>query len=198
MPVLAAQPPASSQECTVYQTWASLFSSGQFHHRKAKGIMKVGAQSMVEVVLLQISPTIRKALQVRVVNHCNHVMYAEHVLLHCLILFLLNLVQCPYHGIVVAFVTKRLLHVHQQVLHGDIFAFIQGAGPFTQVSVKTGKDMRCILASSYCSRKASTSKCQSVYITSAPGSVDLKIGISNLAGANHFFSLLPLQPLCQC
>ena len=31
-----------------------------------------------------------------------------------------------------------------------------------------------ILASSYCSRKASTSKCQSVYITCAPGSVNLK------------------------
>ena len=53
----------------------------------------------------------------------------------------------------------------------------------------------CILASSYCSRKASTSKCQSVYITSAPGSVDLKIGISNLMGASRFLSLLPLWPL---
>ena len=55
-----------------------------------------------------------------------------------------------------------------------------------------------ILASSYCSRKASMSKCQSVYITSAPGSVDLKIGISSLAGASHFLSLLPLQPLHLC
>ena len=54
-----------------------------------------------------------------------------------------------------------------------------------------------MLASSYCSRKASTSNCQSVYITSTPRSVDLKIGISNLAGANHF-SLLPLWPLCLC
>ena len=53
----------------------------------------------------------------------------------------------------------------------------------------------CILASSYCSRKVSTSKHQSVYVTSAPGSVNLKISISNLAGANSFFSLLPLQPL---
>ena len=56
----------------------------------------------------------------------------------------------------------------------------------------------CILASSYCSRKASTSKCQSVYVTSAPGSVDLKIGISNLVGASCFLSLLPLQPLRLC
>ena len=55
-----------------------------------------------------------------------------------------------------------------------------------------------MLASSYCSRKASTSKCQSVYTTSDPGSVDLKIGISNLVGASCFFSLLPLQPLCLC
>ena len=49
----------------------------------------------------------------------------------------------------------------------------------------------CILASSYCSRKASTSKRQSVYVTSTPGLVDLKIGISNLAGASHFLSLHP-------
>ena len=53
-----------------------------------------------------------------------------------------------------------------------------------------------MLASSYCSRKASTSNHQSVYVTSAPGSVDLKIGISNLAGTSHFFSLLPLWSLC--
>ena len=52
-----------------------------------------------------------------------------------------------------------------------------------------------ILASSYCLRKESTSKRQSVYITSTPGSVNLKIGISNLAGASRFLSLLPLQPL---
>ena len=56
----------------------------------------------------------------------------------------------------------------------------------------------CILASSYCSRKVSTSKCQSMYVTSTPGLVNLKIGISNLAGASHFLSLLPLQPLCLC
>ena len=56
----------------------------------------------------------------------------------------------------------------------------------------------CILASSYCSWKASTLKCQSAYVTSAPGSGDLKIGISNLAGASHFLSLLPLWPLCLC
>ena len=54
----------------------------------------------------------------------------------------------------------------------------------------------CILASSYCSRKASTLKRQSVYVTSTPGSVNLKIGISNLTGASHFLSLLSLQPLC--
>ena len=34
-----------------------------------------------------------------------------------------------------------------------------------------------------------------MYVTSAPGSVDLNISISNLAGASHFFSLLPLRPL---
>ena len=67
---------------------------------------------------------------------------AEHVLLHSFVLLLLNLIQCPYHGIVVTFVTKHLLHVHQQVLHRDILAFIQGVGPFTGVPAETGKDMR--------------------------------------------------------
>ena len=97
---------------------------------------------MVEVVFLLISTTIRKALWVYMANYCDHIMYVEHVLLHCLVLFLLNLIQCLYHGIVVTFVTECLLHVHQQVLHGDIFAFIQGAGPFTWVPTETGKDMR--------------------------------------------------------
>ena len=55
-----------------------------------------------------------------------------------------------------------------------------------------------MLASSYCSRKASTLNHQSVYITTTPGSVNLKIGISNLAGASCFFSLLPLQSLHLC
>ena len=55
-----------------------------------------------------------------------------------------------------------------------------------------------ILASSYCSRKVSTSRRQSVYVTSTPGSVDLKISITNLAGASHFLSLLPLWPLHLC
>ena len=55
-----------------------------------------------------------------------------------------------------------------------------------------------MLASLYCSRKASTSKRQSMYITSTPGSVDLKMGTSNLVGASCFLSLLPLWPLCLC
>ena len=103
---------------------AGLFPLRHFYHHKAEGIMKVGVQSMVEVVLLQIPSLIRKVLQVHAANHHNHVMYVEHVLLHHLVLLLLNLIQCPYHGIVVMFVTKHLLHVHQQVLHRDILAFI--------------------------------------------------------------------------
>ena len=85
---------------------------------------------------------IRKVLRVRAVNYHNCVMYTEHVLLHCLILFLLNLIQSPYHGIIVVLITKCLFHVHQQVLHEDIFAFIEGVGPFTWVPTETGKDMR--------------------------------------------------------
>ena len=153
---------------------------------------------MVDAILLQITPPVGETLRVCTANHCDCVMYAEHVLLHCLILLLLDLIQGPYHGIVIALVTECLLHVHQQVLHGDILAFIQHAGPFAGVPMETVRDVGDMLASSYCSQKASISNCQSVYVTSTLGLVDLKIGISNLAGTSCFFSLLTLQPLCLC
>ena len=142
---------------------------------------------MIEAILLQIPPPVREALWVCAAYHGNCLVYAEHVLLHHLIVPLLDLIQSPYHGIIVVLVAECLLHVHQQVPHRDIFALAECAGPFARVPT-----------SSYCSRKASTLKCQRVYVTSAPGSVNLKIGISNLVGASHFLSLLPLQPLCLC
>ena len=88
---------------------------------------------MVEAILLQIPPPVREALWVCAANHHDGVMYAEHVLLHGLVLPLLDLIQGPYHRIIVTLVTECLLHVHQQVLHRDILAFIQHAGPFTGV-----------------------------------------------------------------
>ena len=94
---------------------------------------------------------------------------------------------------------KCPLHVHQQVPHRDIFPFIQHTGPFARVPPwRLAKMWGCILASSNCSRKASTLKRQSVYVTSTPGSVDLKISISSLTGASCFLSLPPLQPLHLC
>ena len=96
---------------------------------------------MVEAILLQIPPPVREALQVCAAYHCNRLVYAEHVLLHCLIIPLLNLIQSPYHGIIVALVTKCLLHVHQQVPHGDIFALIQHAGSFARVPTEAGEDV---------------------------------------------------------
>ena len=97
---------------------------------------------MVEAILLQIPPPIRKVFQVHVANHHNSIVYVEHVLLHSPILLLLDLIQCSYHGVIVALVTEHLLHVHQQVLHRDILAFIQCMGPFTRVPTKTGKNVR--------------------------------------------------------
>ena len=135
---------------------------------------------------------IRKALQVCVVNYCDCVMYVEHVLLHCLVLFLLNLIQCPYHDIVVAFITKHLFLCISK-------SFTEISLPSSRVQAhlpgylrRLAKISAHMLASSYCSRKASTSKHQSGYITSAPGSVNLKTGMSSLTGANCFFSRLPL------
>ena len=68
-------------------------------------------------------------------------MYVKHVLLHHLIIPLLDLIQSPYHGIIVTLVAKCSLHVHQQVPHGDVFALIQRADPFTRVPTETGKDV---------------------------------------------------------
>ena len=68
-------------------------------------------------------------------------MYVKHVLLHRLVIPLLDLIQSPYHGIVVTLVAKYPLHVHQQVPHRDVFAFIQCAGPFTRVPTETGEDV---------------------------------------------------------
>ena len=97
---------------------------------------------MVESILLQIPPLTRKVLWVHTAYHHDHVMYAEHVLLYGLVFLLLDLIQCPHHGIIVMLVTECLLHVHQQVLHGDILAFIQHVSPFTRVPTETGKNVR--------------------------------------------------------
>ena len=97
---------------------------------------------MIEAILLQIPSPIRKVFLVCTANHHDSIVYVEHVLLHGLILLLLDLIQCPYHSIIVALVTEHLLHVHQQVQHRDILAFIQCVGPFTRVPMETGKNVR--------------------------------------------------------
>ena len=153
---------------------------------------------MIKAILLQILLPVWEALRVHLAYHCNHLMYAKHILLHHLIIPLLDLIQSPNHGIIIVLVAECPLHVHQQVPHRDVLALIQHASPFSWVPTETSEDRGHILASSYCSRKASTLKHRSVYVTSTPGSVDLKIGISNLMGTSHFLSLLPLQPLCLC
>ena len=96
---------------------------------------------MVEAILLQVPPLIRRALRVCMAYHRDCIMYVEHVLLYSLVLPLLDLIQSPYHGIIVAIVTECLLHVHQQVPHGDVLALVQCAGPFAGVPTEIGKDV---------------------------------------------------------
>ena len=96
---------------------------------------------MIEAILLQILPSVREALWVCLACYGDHLMYAKHVLLHHLIIPLLDLIQSPYHGVIVTLVIKCLLHVHQQVPHRDILALIQHASPFAGVPVETGKDV---------------------------------------------------------
>ena len=96
---------------------------------------------MIEVILLQILPPVREALWVCSAYHCNHLMYAKHILLHHLVIPLLDLIQSSYHGIIVMLVAECPLHVHQQVPHRDVLALIQHVGPFAWVSMETGKDV---------------------------------------------------------
>ena len=85
---------------------------------------------MIEAILLQILPPVRKVLWVHTVYHGDGLVYVEHVFLHILIIPLLDLIQSPYHGIIVALVAECPLHVHQQVMHRDVFALIQHVHPF--------------------------------------------------------------------
>ena len=96
---------------------------------------------MIEVILLQIPPPVHEAVWVCSAYYRNRLVYAKHILLHCFIIPLLDLIQSPYHGIIVKLVAKCPLHVRQQVPHRDVFALIQRAGPFTRVPMETGKDV---------------------------------------------------------
>ena len=96
---------------------------------------------MIEVILLQIPPPVREALQVCSAYHCNRLMYVKHILLRHLVIPLLDLIQSPYHGIIVTLVAECPLHVHQQVPHIDVLALVQCVGPFAWVPTETGKDV---------------------------------------------------------
>ena len=96
---------------------------------------------MIEAVLLQIPSPVREVLWVRVAYQCNCLVYAKHVLLHHLVVPLLNLIQSPYHSIIIALVAECPLHVHQQVAHRDVLALIQHVGPFAWVPTETGEDV---------------------------------------------------------
>ena len=103
--------------------------------------MEVGVQSMIEAILLQIPPPVWEVVWVCSVYYHNRLMYVKHVLLHHLVIPLLDLIQGPYHGIIIPLVAKCSLHVHRQVPHRDVFTFTQHAGPFTWVPTETGKDV---------------------------------------------------------
>ena len=96
---------------------------------------------MIEAILLQILPPVREVVWICSAYYHNHLMYAKHILLHHLIVPLLDLIQSPYHGIIVTLVAKCPLYVHQQVPHRDVLALIQHAGPFTRVPTETGEDV---------------------------------------------------------
>ena len=98
-------------------------------------------QSMIEAILLQILPPVCEMVWVCSAYYGDRLMYAKHVLLHCLVIPLLDLIQGPDHGIIVPLVAKCSLCVHQQVPHRDVLTFVQRAGPFTRIPTKTGEDV---------------------------------------------------------
>ena len=96
---------------------------------------------MIEAILLQIPPLVGEVLQICTAYHCDHLMYAKHVLLHHIVIPLLDLIQSPYHGIIIVLVAECPLHVHQQVPHRDVLALSQCACPFSWVPIETGEDV---------------------------------------------------------
>ena len=96
---------------------------------------------MIEAILLQVLPPVWEVIWVCSVYHCNRLMYVKHILLHCLIIPLLDLIQSPYHGIIVVLVAKCPLHVHQQVQHRDVLTLVQHMVPFARVPTETGEDV---------------------------------------------------------
>ena len=103
--------------------------------------MEVGVQSVIEAILLQIPPPVQEAVWVCSAYYHNCLMYVKHVLLHCLVIPLLDLIQGPDHGIIITLVAKCSLHVHQQVPHRDVLTFVQHVGPFTWEPTETGEDV---------------------------------------------------------
>ena len=96
---------------------------------------------MIEAILLQILPPVQEVVQVCSAYYSNCLVYVKYVFLHRLVIPLLDLIQGPYHGIIIMLVAKCPLHVHQQVPHGDVFTFVQRVGPFTRVPRETGEDV---------------------------------------------------------
>ena len=152
-------------------------------------------QSVIEAILLQISPPVREVVWVGSVYCCNRFVYAEHVFLHCLIIPLLDLIQGPDHGIIVLLVAKCSLHVHQQVPHRDVLTFIQGAGPFTRVPTKTGEDVGVHTGLTILLQKGIHVETPECVHHLCPGSVDLKSAyLVSLAPALSF----PYSPCSLC
>ena len=153
---------------------------------------------MIEAILLQIPPPVWEAVQVCSAYYCNRLVYAKHALLHHLIIPLLDLIQSPYHGIVITLVAKCPLHVHQQVPHRDVFALVQCAGPFTRVPTETGKDVGAHTGLIILLKK-------DIYIEAPEHVHHLRPWIGQLKDWHiqscwgyRFLSLLPLWPLCLC
>ena len=152
---------------------------------------------MVEAILLQIPSPIREALRVHMTNHHDHIMYVEHVLLHS---------RPPSAGPHTRSLSWH--HSHACYRMSSPCASADSAWRYPclhpvcePISRGTHGDwQRCEGAClpHHTARGRRPHQTASVYVTSTPGSVDLKIGISNLAGASHFFSLLPLRPLHLC
>ena len=160
--------------------------------------MEVGALSMIEAIFLQIPSPVREALQVCSAYHCNCLMYAKHILLHYLVVPFLDLIQSPYHGIIITLVAEWPFHVHQQVPHRDVLAPVQSASPFAWVPTETGEDVGVHTSLIILLEKGIYIEGPECVCHLCPRSVDLKISISNLMGTSHFLSLLPLWPLCLC
>ena len=167
------------------KTGANLFPLWQLSHHKLQSISQAGCQAMIELVLCRVLPSVCDSIWVGMVDNYHGLVDLQHVLFHSLSLLLPDFIEGLNHGVILRYITECMIHVLQKLSHHKVGTILQKMYPPAGVSPQAIVDVLhhalLVLVQPNC-----TSNLQRVYVTSTLGSIDLKIGMSSHAGANHF------------